>query len=187
MFFLKKLLQFIEKKGFRADGKGADRHPAGLGCVLPASGSAVGHAVRRESAAGESRAFPRGERPEQENFCRGGDEERYAWYFAVRGFFARSAQNKAAGGVGIGRRAAGGREKPFRAAAPAGNSARFSRGERTVGDPALAFPERESFGAEERAQAFACGDVQEDCFDEFFAPLASLRGLNVEERRRGGF
>ena len=100
MFFLKKLLQYIEQKGFRAGTGGADKRPV----VIAAPTKPAGRAVRRENGEQGFAGNRRG-RVAAESVCAaGGDRraeaERFAWYFAVRGFFARSVREK---GNGFGR------------------------------------------------------------------------------------
>lgn len=161
MFFLKKLLQLLDEKGFRAERRACT--------AMPQAGRLPGRAVRRESeecsgsipgragrmysgvtraraGAGRQTAAGLAARPEGT-----GAEGEYAWYFAVRGFFARSA-------AGAGRRAL-----PGAAEADAQRPA----------EPRRNFALRPEF-------------TGEGAEDEFFAALASLRGLNVEERLRGG-
>ena len=94
MFFLKKLLQYIEQKGFRAGTGGADKRSV----VIAAPTKSAGRAVRRENGEQGFAGNRRG-RVAAESVCAaGGDRraeaERFAWYFAVRGFFARSAREK---------------------------------------------------------------------------------------------
>ena len=110
----------------------------------------------------------------------GGDRraeaERFAWYFAVRGFFARSAREKGNSRVTVAvcRRGAGSAEEALRAgqclrgSALVRREAPLRKGARSAGAVG-------NFAGEERfTHIFA---------PEFFADLASLRGLNVEERR----
>ena len=138
MFFLKKLLQYIEQKGFRAGTGGADKRSV----VIAAPTKSAGRAVRRENGEQGFAGNRRG-RVAAESVCAaGGDRraeaERFAWYFALRG----SALVR--------------REAPLR------------KGARSAGAVG-------NFAGEERfTHIFA---------PEFFADLASLRGLNVEERR----
>ena len=99
MFFLKKLLQFIEEKGFRA-GAGADKQ-WGARAAVPAGGRneraakiSRGRVVRREKAGARVQGgCVRG--AASESAARGefrNADEQYAWYFAVRDWFARTPQ-----------------------------------------------------------------------------------------------
>lgn len=117
MFFLKKLLQYIEQKGFRAGMGGADKRSV----VIAAPTKPAGRAVRRENGEQGFAGNRRG-RVAAESVCAaGGDRraeaERFAWYFAVRGFFARSAREKgnSRATVAVCRRGAGSAEETLRA------------------------------------------------------------------------
>lgn len=177
MFFLKKLLQFIEEKGFRATG-GADKQAAAV-FAAPAA-KATGRAVRRENGAQCFADNRRGKSAAESVRAAGRDRrseaERFAWYFAVRDFFARSAREKGNSRVTVAvcRRGAGSAEETLRAgqclrgSALVRREAPLRKGARSAGAVG-------NFAGEERfTHIFA---------PEFFADLASLRGLNVEERR----
>ena len=185
MFFLKKLLQFIEEKGFRA-GAGADKQ-WGARAAVPAGGgneSAAkmnrGRVVRREKAGAQVQGgCVRG--AASESAARGefrNADEQYAWYFAVRDWFARTPQES-----GFRRTIGGGAVR--RAAEERGTRGRIAAAELSA-----PFRRGDSFG-----RIAACRSAGEATFrakqamfgvdDEFFAPLLSLRGLNVAERMRG--
>lgn len=176
MFFLKKLLQYIEQKGFRAGTGGADKRSV----VIAAPTKPAGRAVRRENGEQGFAGNRRG-RVAAESVCAaGGDRraeaERFAWYFAVRGFFARSAREKGNSRVTVAvcRRGAGSAEEALRAGQCLRGSSLVRR-EAPLREGARSAGAVGNFAGEERfTHIFA---------PEFFADLASLRGLNVEERR----
>ena len=197
MFFLKKLLQFIEEKGFRAGTDGADKRSVAI--AAPAAKPA-GRTVRRENGAQCFADNRRGKSAAESVRAAGGElrraeAERFAWYFAVRDFFARSAQGKPS--------VSRGEVRPLPASEAPAPRAAFARG----ASAAQSVPAREiSFGGEPAGAPRGMLGREEPCAsprsyadfseegkdtlifdDEFFAGLASLRGLNVEERRRGEF
>ena len=177
MFFLKKLLQYIEQKGFRAGTGGADKRSV----VIAAPTKPAGRAVRRENGEQGFAGNRRGRVAAESVRAAGGElrrseAERFAWYFAVRGFFARSAREKGNSRVTVAvcRRGAGSAEETLRAGQRLRGSALVRR-EAPLREGARSAGAVGNFAGEERfTHIFA---------PEFFADLASLRGLNVEERR----
>ena len=189
MFFLKKLLQYIEQKGFRAGTDGADKRSV----AIAAPAKPAGRAVRRENGEQGFAGNRRGRVAAESAYAAGGEPrraeaEQFAWYFAVRDFFARSSRGK--------QTVCRAERECLRAAWGGDDLA----GRTICADGPLS-PRKISFGGESvpprgasgREEAYisprsAEGDSDSLIFDdEFFAGLASLRGLNVEERRRRGF
>ena len=196
MFFLKKILYLLTNGQSKAAAF-ADKLPERLGAYgAPASGRVVrtdgaaarGFAAERRGASGSSRcrSFQAAEKGEGE----------FAWYFAVRDFFARSAsagteknsgENRVCGMRNAipPRPLASDAETARGCAAPRGNGGavraarvNFSRADRS---------RAQEHDAPLRGQKRRGGDIPQAEFpDELFLNLASLRGLNVEERMRGG-
>lgn len=197
MFLLKKILCLFTKG--RGNAVCADKLPERLGeCGAPV----CGRVVRTDGApargfAGEGRGAFGGASSRGRSFqaAEEGDGA-YAWYFAVRDFFARSAS--------VGKETC--RKENFvrgmRSAIPprplTDNAQRARENASTRADGGTVRAARESSGragrsrAQEhdaplRGQKRRGGDIPQAEFpDELFLDLASLRGLNVEERMRGG-
>ena len=179
MFLLKKILCLFTKG--RGNAVCADKLPERLGeCGAPV----CGRVVRTDGApargfAGEGRGAFGGASSRGRSFqaAEEGDGA-YAWYFAVRDWFARTPQES-----GFRRTIGGGAVR--RAAEERG-----TRGRIAAAEPSAPFRRGDSFG-----RIAACRSAGEESFrakqamfgvdDEFFAPLLSLRGLNLAEHMRG--
>lgn len=229
MFFLKKLEQYIERKGFRAGTGGADKQAVGAGkqagaaVALPAAKPA-GRVVRRENAFSAEASAKSGCRTESaarkgKDSARAQDlraakealpaaarkrengrvgcgaasgAEQFAWYYAVRGFFARSAQGKSSmngnGAQNLSVSGASAQREIFVREAPAPQNIparEISCGGEYVSAPRGAIGREGQYLSPRSLADLAEGEDTLIFGDEFFADLASLRGLNVEERRRG--
>ena len=174
MLFLDKILGFLERTGCRRNAENI----AAAGNAAGTGGERGGRVVRKERedgnayngkaeetlrAAGHASCADAGSRGEI-------GAAGYAWYFAVRDFFARSAGSACAvrreegcfkPNVNDATRRVGGKQIPM-------------RGEFTGADDSCV-----------RIRGERSESVSQDD-DEFFAGLASLRGLNVAERRKRG-